>query len=120
MSKYQFDYVPTEAREGDNQLYRGSVKIEEPDVLQRLEYMSELEMDKTGKVDKKKLEKHWKSLIPVLKKAKNHILQVDLVRLSDEKRYSCYDDLSHDMSCTNMLIEISSVVLNGVQPSKNS
>ena len=102
-----------------NAILEGSVKLSAPSIMQRFDYLEEcgFEVKADGSVDVS-----LNKLAPVKKMiavSKAHYVSVDVKYKDGSRVLKSVDDLFHDNSCDEMLVEVAAMILQGFSPSKN-
>lgn len=113
--KFMIDFVPS-ACEGESPAFKGLVKIAPPTVIERFNYIDEMDVDPAmfdgGETSTADYIKVARSLFPL---AEKHIREVDLVKTSNDYKIDSVDKLMTDRACVNIVMEIASAILNGFE-----
>lgn len=110
-------FIPEDAQ-GKNAAFEGEVMLAPLSFDQRYGMIEEcgFELDEKGEVGA-----NLKALGPMrkmVKLSKPHIKKVNLVRKSDKKHFTSYDELTMDSDCDKILIGIASFLMGGNKPGK--
>ncbi len=111
--------VKKDAKTGEEKapVFKGSIKIKILPYLGRVELLKSLMLknDESGNVS---IDSNVSSIEKMYQIAKEHTVELNLVRISDECELKSFEDLEYDVDGGAMIQEIASLVIGGVKLGK--
>ncbi len=117
-----FDYVPKDCKSvgKDKALFKGKLVLKMPSFQQRHLYMTKCNFGVVKETTSIAANKNnIESIIELVDLSKDHYVKVDLEKLSDNKKFTKFDDLIYDPDCDGILREVAMEMLHGFRPGKN-
>ncbi len=123
------EFIPSECKErkeGEELLppsFSGSLKVEVPNFMKRMEYVKQCNfktVDKGGgQMEIAAGMDNIDSIIQMAKIAEKHVKSVSLKHIESGEEYKSWGDLLEDPACDSMISEISGYIMNGVSAGKS-
>lgn len=101
---------------GEGCLFEGHVILKVPSTDERLEYLDKCGFGLEGTASKRD---QLKMQAELLKVSYPHYISVDIKRKEDGYQFKSLDELKYDSSCSVILTEVASALLNGFTLGKN-
>ena len=113
----QITYIPQLCNEAGELIFQGKI------ILNALKYAERMNLikDVNFKVKENSVELNTDqidSIVKIIEVAEKHVVSVDLIRLSDQVEFKCFDDLSYDKDGSLLINELGNVILSGVKLGK--
>lgn len=115
--------ITLKATQGEDALFKGTIKMIQPYTTERLTWMEETQFDVTGLGENADLSaqmKNMPALARMIEKSQQFIKEIKLVKRVDGTKVTTFEQLNADPDAMAILMEIAGIMLNGFQPSKNS
>lgn len=112
-------YTPSVCKQVDDQAptFKGEIKVKVPNFEERYQFIEDAGLDVGDDGGIQKRGGNFAIIRNMVKASEKFYVSIDLTRISDDKKFNSFQDLTMDSTCDEILIEVAKEIRSGFRPS---